>query len=107
MLFDTHTNLMWYPDHLSDEFVKFAWQAKRAKMKLTPDVYFAGGDTHENNAFDSTEAQLLKATEGSDRVIVFGIKAPFCGINADQERIARSEERRVGKECRSRWSPYH
>ena len=23
------------------------------------------------------------------------------------EQIARSEERRVGKECRSRWSPYH
>ena len=22
-------------------------------------------------------------------------------------RISRSEERRVGKECRSRWSPYH
>ena len=24
-----------------------------------------------------------------------------------QPAIARSEERRVGKECRSRWSPYH
>src|SRR2546425_13088680 len=23
------------------------------------------------------------------------------------ERASRSEERRVGKECRSRWSPYH
>ena len=23
------------------------------------------------------------------------------------ERLQRSEERRVGKECRSRWSPYH
>ena len=23
------------------------------------------------------------------------------------EIVARSEERRVGKECRSRWSPYH
>src|SRR2546425_10311077 len=22
-------------------------------------------------------------------------------------RLCRSEERRVGKECRSRWSPYH
>ena len=22
-------------------------------------------------------------------------------------QISRSEERRVGKECRSRWSPYH
>src|SRR2546430_15801342 len=24
-----------------------------------------------------------------------------------QQMIVRSEERRVGKECRSRWSPYH
>ena len=24
-----------------------------------------------------------------------------------KESINRSEERRVGKECRSRWSPYH
>ena len=24
-----------------------------------------------------------------------------------KERLTRSEERRVGKECRSRWSPYH
>ena len=23
------------------------------------------------------------------------------------EQLTRSEERRVGKECRSRWSPYH
>ena len=25
----------------------------------------------------------------------------------DNDVKARSEERRVGKECRSRWSPYH
>src|SRR2546427_9604226 len=25
----------------------------------------------------------------------------------EQEVMQRSEERRVGKECRSRWSPYH
>ena len=25
----------------------------------------------------------------------------------DKTRLLRSEERRVGKECRSRWSPYH
>src|SRR2546425_12549644 len=24
-----------------------------------------------------------------------------------KQRVTRSEERRVGKECRSRWSPYH
>ena len=25
----------------------------------------------------------------------------------DPNQSSRSEERRVGKECRSRWSPYH
>src|SRR2546422_9664432 len=30
------------------------------------------------------------------------IKDPFL-----QVKVPRSEERRVGKECRSRWSPYH
>ena len=28
------------------------------------------------------------------------------GVNSYQ-MFQRSEERRVGKECRSRWSPYH
>ena len=29
----------------------------------------------------------------------------FTPVNGDP--MDRSEERRVGKECRSRWSPYH
>ena len=28
-------------------------------------------------------------------------------IDKAREILCRSEERRVGKECRSRWSPYH
>ena len=28
-------------------------------------------------------------------------------VSPRQESRERSEERRVGKECRSRWSPYH
>ena len=35
----------------------------------------------------------------------------WCGVVGAGERevagFVRSEERRVGKECRSRWSPYH
>src|SRR3989440_6869034 len=41
----------------------------------------------------AADARLLVATEGGVRGI---------GVVA-----VRSEERRVGKECRSRWSPYH
>ena len=29
------------------------------------------------------------------------------GETIDEITASRSEERRVGKECRSRWSPYH
>ena len=32
---------------------------------------------------------------------------PGFGLKLDSGKVARSEERRVGKECRSRWSPYH
>ena len=89
MLFDTHTNLMWYPDHLSDEFVEFAWEAKKAKMRMTSDVYFTGADSPQKNAFDSRPEQLLAATNNCDKVIVFAIDAPFTGIRGDQELIAR------------------
>ena len=37
------------------------------------------------------------------------INAPMQGTASDliKRATTRSEERRVGKECRSRWSPYH
>ena len=34
-------------------------------------------------------------------------KDPACIVEAEGKVVKRSEERRVGKECRSRWSPYH
>src|SRR5437660_1246288 len=46
-------------------------------------------------------------------VVVLGYKATPESIRAMRESfhldepLPRSEERRVGKECRSRWSPYH
>ena len=31
----------------------------------------------------------------------------FAHVTITEHMVNRSEERRVGKECRSRWSPYH
>src|SRR5258708_34492790 len=39
--------------------------------------------------------------------LVFLSIAMAAGIITTFLPLARSEERRVGKECRSRWSPYH
>ena len=39
---------------------------------------------------------------------LIGSKVTLSDVIALKDLIAeRSEERRVGKECRSRWSPYH
>ena len=46
--------------------------------------------------------EICKAKGFDPYEIVKGIQ-PICFENA----CWRSEERRVGKECRSRWSPYH
>src|SRR5256886_17185762 len=35
------------------------------------------------------------------------VSANALDVTGDRDFVARSEERRVGKECRSRWSPYH
>ena len=42
----------------------------------------------------------MKSYEG-----MFLFKPDLSKENLD--KVIRSEERRVGKECRSRWSPYH
>src|SRR5215510_6609911 len=36
-----------------------------------------------------------------------GLRCLYHGWKLDVAGRVRSEERRVGKECRSRWSPYH
>ena len=52
--------------------------------------------------------ELVKNTRNISQVV-----CPKCGAD-NPSRVyegkcyqSRSEERRVGKECRSRWSPYH
>src|SRR3712207_8036368 len=51
--------------------------------------------------------------QGDDAGHAVGLAAPDDPLEQasvlvrDVERGVRSEERRVGKECRSRWSPYH
>src|SRR2546430_13442341 len=57
-----------------------------------------------------TQKFFLLACSGRTRICRENRK-PFAATGADTCQTSgaksRSEERRVGKECRSRWSPYH
>ena len=52
--------------------------------------------------------QLKKITQKTLPVFNYreGVSMAIAGFTRERKAI-RSEERRVGKECRSRWSPYH
>src|SRR3989449_7799034 len=49
----------------------------------------------------------LDVVRGKDRYVVRRAGARWTMNGQVTDSVARSEERRVGKECRSRWSPYH
>ena len=66
---------------------------------------------YSNSTMDKDSLEELKNIDGVNRLSVennygMGIYVPENKINKENEDL-RSEERRVGKECRSRWSPYH
>ena len=49
------------------------------------------------------QGSILAIASIVSRIIGLLYRIPMTNIIGD----TRSEERRVGKECRSRWSPYH
>ena len=93
-------------------------QGSGSAVAFTPDGYLV------------TSAHVVAGTEKGTAVFVDGAERGFRVIGRDplsdlavvraegdvtpaplgdaaRLKVGRSEERRVGKECRSRWSPYH
>src|SRR2546430_7013120 len=69
-------------------------------------------DLRASVAGRSTRPPVIAFTGGRvDLPATLALVAPVLAaapLERDRDRLlARSEERRVGKECRSRWSPYH
>ena len=56
------------------------------------------------NGFGRIGRLVFRAACTNDNIEVVGINDL---VPVDYMAYMRSEERRVGKECRSRWSPYH
>src|ERR1019366_8193496 len=74
---------------------------------------FQSDDTLKDFALDSSNSAVVRALAG--RVAANVVAAEFDARFLEKfgtpivgdARLLRSEERRVRKECRSRWSPYH
>src|SRR2546427_503065 len=61
----------------------------------------------EVTAEDALLAGHLQSWQVQPGLWLHGVEARDLRTMSTRSPAVRSEERRVGKECRSRWSPYH
>ena len=75
-------------------------------LRLSPPGYqrFVQASDFEVN-YGGAEANVAASLAQFGDSVTFVSKIPSNAIG--DCAVSRSEERRVGKECRSRWSPYH
>src|SRR3712207_6411514 len=83
------------PEQAADIYYKFAKLAKIMEPGKKPDTFEAKSKDWEAD-FDFEPDEKHKTVAVTER-----------GVEKAEKFMGRSEERRVGKECRSRWSPYH
>src|SRR3712207_9355250 len=82
----------------------------RITVKLTTEDYYTLKGKAKSAGISMSEfvRKVLEKGNVIERLTVE--QADFirklCGMANNLNQLARSEERRVGKECRSRWSPY-
>ena len=53
------------------------------------------------------DAGITSALLDAELILAHTVRKNRTWLHAHHDEDDRSEERRVGKECRSRWSPYH
>jgi len=112
-----HSRTIRIPVHIGQELTKVRAVERKLSSELgrepTPAEVAAqlGMDVHQLEELRSAERVpvSLETPVGSEGDAELGSLIPFEGPTPLEEVVVgdRSEERRVGKECRSRWSPYH
>ena len=92
----TGTDYSWYRGHEAEQSYRLE---STAQMRAFANIVNGTADVDADGTLEPADAFAGKK-------LVLDNVFP---INFQGEHVAaeRSEERRVGKECRSRWSPYH
>ena len=76
------------------------------KLPLTELYLIRHGIAAERGTYRVDDDRPL-TDAGRARTRAVALRLLALGCQTDKIFTSRSEERRVGKECRSRWSPYH
>src|ERR1041385_1745609 len=97
----------------SEEILGRALRGRRDDVVITSKVFSSIGPRPNDQG--ASRYHIMREVERSlrrlatDRIDVYLLHGFDAATPLDEQfrSLERSEERRVGKECRSRWSPYH
>src|SRR2546421_6027244 len=104
-----------YEQGTAEDPVKIASWARDRAQSEGKDVLIVdtSGRLHVDSELMAELAEIKKAVKPHDLLLVVDAMTGQDAVNVAEQFAqtvqfdGRSEERRVGKECRSRWSPYH
>src|SRR3989454_3682616 len=110
--------MSYYLSHIASYFLIFFFSSRRRHTRLQGDWSSDVCSSDLRNRLQLQSPTALRAAVGDWSWSLFlqeslglafacVVLVPLLTRLASRLRATRSEERRVGKECRSRWSPYH
>ena len=80
MIVDAHTHLMWYPEHIGQQYAEEALAAKMVKLKYSGGQAFSANlDLH---VYDSKPEVITEFTIPFVRVVVFVVISVLAGVLA-------------------------
>ena len=101
-LIDTIRTVGSYVDVIAMRHPKEGAASLASEYSYVP-IINAGDGGHQHPTQTLTDLVTIMESKGT----LENMTINFCGDLKFERTSSRSEERRVGKECRSRWSPYH
>ena len=87
--------------------IEYLYRDIKGRRENMSPLFIIGGCYERKNPFFENQVKLDNNKLGVKRLAEIVAQSEDIKANTVVGVAARSEERRVGKECRSRWSPYH
>ena len=93
--------------YICDECINLCQEIIEEEMLEQPKTKPAAAKLPNPRQIKYALDQYVISQEKAKKVLSVAVYNHYKRVNAGHAVDERSEERRVGKECRSRWSPYH
>ena len=101
------TGYRWYPEYtVEEQFRDFNQSQYLCTVRIFPSYPGSTEPLHCSYGLGVTVEMAVQDAAYS-MMTIMRVRTGLLRNTDFRYMLARSEERRVGKECRSRWSPYH